>query len=155
MGLSTQQDQHFLFSLFEVHNLFQRSLLSVQHLSLHCQLLHLSSDNVFSLKQGASREREVLVSRSIVRCCSSHCPLPSTSTLPTVNRQMARGMDILMTELKRCLNPELPSMNTADLHEFTNIFISLWHLLAAFILLKILNSSAQKLPGYLSYDRAG
>lgn len=94
MSLSTQQDQHQLFSVCEFHNLFQHCLLSVQHLSLHCQLLYLSSDNVFFLKQGASHEREVLVSRSIVHCCFSHCPLPSTLMLPTVIRQMAGGMDI-------------------------------------------------------------
>lgn len=81
MGLSTQQDQHCLFNILEFHSLFHPCLLSVQHLSLHCQLLYLSSDNVFFLKQGASQEREVLVSRSIVCCCFSHCPLPLSCCL--------------------------------------------------------------------------
>lgn len=51
--------------------------------------------------------------------------------------------------LKRYLKSELP------LNEFTNIFISLQHLLAALILPKILNPSGQKLPVHLNYHRAG
>lgn len=93
MGFSTQQDQHYLFLILEFHNVFQPCQLSVQHLSLYCQSLYLSSHNEFFLNQGASHEREVLVSGSIVCCCFSHCPLPSTLMLPPVNRQMAGGMD--------------------------------------------------------------
>lgn len=59
----------FLFSMFEIYHIFQPCLLTIQHLSLHCQLLHLSSDNSLFLQPGTLHKIEVLVSRSVVHSC--------------------------------------------------------------------------------------
>lgn len=59
----------FLFSMFEIYHIFQPRLLTVQRLSPHCQLLHLSSDNSLFLQPGTLHEIEVLVSRSVVHSC--------------------------------------------------------------------------------------